>query len=130
MALFVLSIGFLKNLLDLLADVMNPLNEYRGFFILRMNMGRVFLCGFQRECNINGTQGLESHSHLIWDRFGGAMKISIVTMLNIGEDIIPCTWMLRFVHAHDLHNHLIVDLYLTICLGVESHGFSELGVQQ
>ena len=48
MALLVLSIGFLQNLLDLLADVMNPLNEYGGFVGLRMNMGRVCLCGGKR----------------------------------------------------------------------------------
>jgi hypothetical protein len=31
MALLVLSIGFLQNLMDLLADVLNPLNESGGF---------------------------------------------------------------------------------------------------
>jgi hypothetical protein len=30
MALLVLSIGFLQNLMDLLADVLNPLNESGG----------------------------------------------------------------------------------------------------
>jgi hypothetical protein len=38
--------------------------------------------------------------------------------------------MLRVVHAHDVHNHLIDDLYLVIDLGVEINGFSELGVQK
>jgi hypothetical protein len=59
----------------------------------------------------------------------GAMESPIVTMLNIGETLIPCTWMLRVVHVQDVHNHPIDDLYLSICLGVESSGFSELGVQ-
>jgi hypothetical protein len=58
------------------------------------------------------------------------MESPVVTVLNIGETLIPCTWMLRVVHVQDVHNHLIDDLYLTICLGVESSGFSELGVQQ
>jgi hypothetical protein len=57
---------------------------------------------------------------------GGAMESLVVTVLNIGETLIPCTSMLRVVHAQDMHNHLINDL----CLGVESGGFSELGVQQ
>jgi hypothetical protein len=61
MALLVLSIGFLQNLLDLLADVLNPLNESGGFVDRRLIMGRVCLCGGKRKCNINGSQGLESH---------------------------------------------------------------------
>ena len=58
------------------------------------------------------------------------MERPIVTVLTIWEDIIPCTWMLRVVHAQDVHNHLIDDPHLTIYLGVERSGFSELGVQQ
>ena len=58
---------------------------------------------------------------------GGAMESPIVIVLNIGEALIPCTWML--VHAGDVHNHLIEDLCLVISLGVESIGFSDLGVQ-
>jgi hypothetical protein len=61
---------------------------------------------------------------------GGAMESPIVIVLNIGEALIPCTWILRVVHARDVHNHLIEDLYLVISLGVESIGFSDLGVQQ
>jgi hypothetical protein len=54
------------------------------------------------------------------------MESPVVTVLNIGETLIPCMWMLRVVHALDVHNHPIGDL----CLGVERSGFSELGVQQ
>jgi hypothetical protein len=51
MALLVFSIGFLQNLMDLLADVLkadvlNPLNDSGGFFGLKMNMGRVCLFVF------------------------------------------------------------------------------------
>jgi hypothetical protein len=48
MALLVLSIGFLQNLMDLLADVLNLINESGGFDDLRLNMGSVYLCGFKR----------------------------------------------------------------------------------
>jgi hypothetical protein len=58
------------------------------------------------------------------------MESPVVAVLNIGKTLIPCTWMLRVVHAQDVHNHLIDDLCLAIGLGVESSGFSELGVQQ
>ena len=58
------------------------------------------------------------------------MESPVVTVLNIGENMIPCTWMLRVVHAQDVHNHLIDGLCLAVGFGVENSGFSELGVQQ
>jgi hypothetical protein len=58
------------------------------------------------------------------------MDILVVTMLNIGDTLVPCTWILRIVHAQDVHNHLIGKLCLVIVLGVERSGFCELGVQQ
>ena len=60
----------------------------------------------------------------------GAMDILVVVVLNIGKTLIPCRWMLRVIHAQDVHNHPIDNLCLDIGLGVESNGFSELGVQQ
>jgi hypothetical protein len=130
MTLLVLSIGFLQNLLDLLADVLNPFNKSGGFVNHKLIRGRVCLCGSKRECNINGSQGLESQIHLKWDMASGTMESPIVTVLDISETLIPCTWILRIVHAQDVHNHPIYDLCLAIRLGVESSGFCELGVQQ
>jgi hypothetical protein len=109
MALLVLSIGFMKNLLDLLADVLNPLNESSGFSNRRLIMGRVCMCGGKRKCNINGSQRLESHPHLKWAMINGAMEIPVVTVLNIGENLVPCTWMFRVVHVQDVHNNMIGD---------------------
>jgi hypothetical protein len=80
-------------------DVLNPLNESSGFVSLRLNMGRVCLCGGKRYCNINGTQGLESQPHLKWAMTGGAMESHVVTVFNIGETLIPCTRMFRVVHV-------------------------------
>jgi hypothetical protein len=129
MALLVLSIGFLQNLLELLADVLNFLNESSGFVNCRLIMGRFYLCGGKRKWNIDGSQGLESYTHLKWDMVSGAMESHVVTVLNIGETLFPCMWMLRILHAQDVHNHLIDDLCLAIYLGVESSGFCEFGVQ-
>jgi hypothetical protein len=100
-----------------------------GFFGLILTMVRDYLCGGKRWCNINGTQGLESQTHLKWAMADGNMESPVVHVMNIGETLITCMWMLRFVHVQDLHNHSIEDLYLAIYLGVESSGFSELGVQ-
>jgi hypothetical protein len=61
---------------------------------------------------------------------GGAMERHVVAMLNIGKTFILCTQILRVIHAQDVHNHLIDDLFLAIGLGVERSVISELGVQQ
>jgi hypothetical protein len=61
---------------------------------------------------------------------GGAMDSPVVTVLNIGETLIPCAWILGVVHAQDVHNNLIDNLSLVSFLGVERSVFSELGVQQ
>jgi hypothetical protein len=58
------------------------------------------------------------------------MESSVIAMLNIGETLIPCAWILGVVHVKDMHDHPIDDLCLAISLGVEESGFGELGVQQ
>jgi hypothetical protein len=56
------------------------------------------------------------------------MQGSVVAMLDIGKTLIPCVRVLLIIHVKDMHNHSIYNLGLTICLGVEDHGFGELGV--
>ena len=51
-------------------------------------------------------------------------------MLDIGKTLIPCARVLGIIHAQDMHDHLIYNLGLVIYLGVEGHGFGDLGVQQ
>jgi hypothetical protein len=41
----------------------------------------------------------------------GTMESPIVNMSDIRETLVPCTWMLRSVHAQDVHNHPIEDLF-------------------
>jgi len=58
------------------------------------------------------------------------MERSIVDVVDIREDFIPCAWMLQVVHVQNLYDHPVDDLYLAISLGVESHGLSELVIQR
>jgi hypothetical protein len=58
------------------------------------------------------------------------MQGLVVAMMDIGKTLIPCVRVLGIIHAQDMHDHSIYDLGLAICLGVEGHGFGELGVQQ
>ena len=58
------------------------------------------------------------------------MYDSFVALMNIGNTLIPCVGVLGIVHAHDMYNHLIDELSLSICLGVEGSGFGELDVHQ
>jgi hypothetical protein len=60
----------------------------------------------------------------------GAMESHVVVVLNIGNTLIPCTKILRVIHAQDVHNHLIDELCSAIGLRVEGSGFSGLGVEQ
>jgi hypothetical protein len=57
------------------------------------------------------------------------MERFVVDMLNIGETLIPYVWMFGVLHAQDMNDNLIDDLYLAIDLGLEGSGFSELSVQ-
>jgi hypothetical protein len=99
MALLVLSIGFLQNIMELLVDVLNPLNESSGFVSIRLNMGILFMCGYKRHCNINGTQQLESQTHLKCVMASGVMESSIVVVMNIGKTLIECMHMFKIVHG-------------------------------
>jgi hypothetical protein len=66
---------------------------------LRLIRGRFCLCGGKRKGNNNGSQGLESQTHLKWDMASGTMESPIVTMLDIWETLVPCMGILRIVHV-------------------------------
>ena len=53
---------------------------------------------------------------------------SVVAMLYIGKALIPCARVILIIHEKDMHNHSIYNLGLAIFLGVEGHGFGEIGV--
>jgi hypothetical protein len=38
---------------------------------------------------------------------------SIIDILNIWKDLIPCTWMLGIVYEKDMHNHPIDHCWIT-----------------
>jgi hypothetical protein len=45
MTLLILGIGFLQNIMDMLADFLNPFNESSCLVRLRLSMGRFCMCG-------------------------------------------------------------------------------------
>jgi len=57
------------------------------------------------------------------------MESPVVTMFNIGENRVPCMWMIIIMHRKYVHNHLIDDLCLVVSLRVERSGFCELVVK-
>ena len=57
------------------------------------------------------------------------MESPVVAVLYIGEAPIPCVWILLIVHAQNVYDHPVDDLYLAISLQMESCGLGELGVQ-
>ena len=54
---------------------------------------------------------------------------SVVVMLDIGETFIPCALILQVVHAQNVYDHPVDDLFLAISLSMERCGLSEPGDQ-
>ena len=52
-----------------------------------------------------------------------------IVVLDIGETFIPHVWMLRVVHAQNVYDHHVDNLYLAISLGMESRGLSKFCIQ-
>ena len=111
MSLLEISISSVQYVITLLEDVLNMLNEVVPFVSFRQDMNRNGLSSHKWHSYFNGTQWLESHTHLK------------------GKALIPCAWMIWIVHAQNVYNHPIDDLYLAISLGMVSSGLGELGVQ-
>lgn len=129
MMLLVLSIGSVQYVMDPLEDVMNSLNEDASPFNFELDMRRICLSSCKWYGYINVTKWLECQPHLKGAVSSQGMESFVIAMLDIGEAFIPCVFMLRVLHEKDLHDHPIDDLCLTISLGVEGHGISEIGIQ-
>jgi hypothetical protein len=128
LALLVLGIGFLQNIMNLLLDVLDSLKIFGCLISLGLSMGGLFLCSCNGQSYVNGGQWLEPQAHLkrvVANRF---VEGSIVAMLNIRKDFIPCAWMFGIVHPCDMDNHLIDYLCFSISLWVEGNQFNHLGV--
>ena len=57
-----------------------------------------------------------------------SLESPIVAVLNIGEALVPCAWMICVVHAQNVYDHPIDNLCLAINLRMEGYGLSEFGV--
>jgi hypothetical protein len=62
---------------------------------------------------------LEPQAHLKRVVANRVVEGSIVAMLNIRKDFIPCAWMFGIVHPQDMDNHHVDYLCLSISLWVE-----------
>jgi hypothetical protein len=127
-ALLVLGIGFLHNIMNLLLDVLDALNKFGFPISLCLSMGGLFLCGCNGKSYVNGGQWLEPQAHLKRVVANRVVEGSIVAMLNIRKDFIPCVWMFGIIHSQDMDNHHVDYLYFSISLWVEGSQFGQLGV--
>ena len=119
MALLVFGIDFLRNIMYMLIDVLNPFNEPYFFVSLRVIMGIFILSGCNGKSYINRAQWLKPQANLKWVVPSRAMKSSIVVLLHIRKVVIPHAWMFGDVHPQDMHNHHIDHLCLSIGLGMK-----------
>ena len=107
MTLLVLGIGFFQNVMDLLANVLDPFHKFGGFINLSLRERRCFLCGGNGQSYIDRGQWLKPHACLKRAMTGRAVKGSVVAMLNIRQVLVPCAGVFRIIHPQDMHNHAI-----------------------
>ena len=104
-ALLVLGIGFLHNIMNLLLDVLDVLNKFGCPISLGLGMGGLFLFDYNGNSYVNGGQWLEPQTHLKRVVANRVVEGSIVAMLIIRKNFIPCAWMFGIVHPQDMNNH-------------------------
>jgi hypothetical protein len=95
MSLLVLGIGFMQDVVDLLADVLNPFNKSNYLINLSLSMGRFSLCGCNGKSYINWGHWLESQAHLKMVVASRDIKGWIVAMMNTRKTLIPYVGMLE-----------------------------------
>ena len=64
MSFLVISIGSIQYVMNLLADVLNALEEAVRFVSFRLDMSRISLSSCKWHGYVNGTQWMESQAHL------------------------------------------------------------------
>lgn len=84
MTLLVLSMGSIQYVMDLLADVLNVLNEVIISVRFELDMSQIFLSNCKWYGYINGTDWLESQSHLKMVLPSGDMESFVVVMQEKG----------------------------------------------
>jgi hypothetical protein len=127
-ALLVLSIIFLKNIMNLLLDVLDSLKKIGFSISLGMSMGGLFLCNFNGKSYANGDQWLELQAHLKRVTANKVVEGSVVAMLNIRKDFIPCVWMFK-LYILKIWTIIMFDyLCFSISMWVEGSRFGHLGV--
>jgi hypothetical protein len=84
-----------------------------------LSMGGLFLCNCNGKSYVNGGQWLEPQAHLKRVVANRVVEGSVVAMLNIRKDLIPCVWMFGIVHPQDMNNHHVDYLCFSISLWVE-----------
>jgi hypothetical protein len=117
--LLVLGIGFLQNIMNLLLDVLDSFNKFGYLINLGLSMGGLFLCNCNGKSYVNGGQWMEPQAHLKRVVANRVVEGSVVAMLNIRKDLIPCVWMFGIVHPQDMDNHHVDYLCFSISLWVE-----------
>ena len=94
MLLLVLGIWFLQNVMELLANMLDVLNEDVFLICFALDMSRICLSSCKWHGHINETQWLESQAHLKRVMANQVVESLIIAVLNIGEALIPCAWMI------------------------------------
>ena len=74
--------------------MLDVLNEAIFLICFRLDMSQICVSSYKWHDHINGTEWLESQAHLKRVVASCAVESPVVAMLNIGEALVPCAWML------------------------------------
>jgi hypothetical protein len=99
MPFLILGISLLQDNMELLLEVLDPFNEFGFSVCLGLSMGGLCLGSGNGYNYINGGQWMEPKAYLKRVVANSDIEGFFIAILNIWEDLIPCTWMLGVVHA-------------------------------
>lgn len=94
MSFLVLSIDIVQYVMDMLEDVFNVINEVIFLVSFGLDMSQIFLSNYKCYGHINGTWWLESQAQLKRVAANQTTKSLVKAVMDIGEALITCVWML------------------------------------
>ena len=80
--------------MDLLENMLDVLNEAIFLICFGLDMNKIYVSSCKWHGHIDGTLWLESEAHLKMVMASQAVESPVEAVLNIGEALIPCAWML------------------------------------
>jgi hypothetical protein len=90
-AILIRDISLLRDIMNLLLEVLDPFKKFGCFFFLNQSMGRLQWRIWNGQSYINGGQWIETQAHLKRVVANRVVEGSLIATLNKWEPLAPCT---------------------------------------